>query len=64
MSRAGSFGLSGLVAFLLVVYLANVFGEPPPNVRALAWVRQAQWLLIVWGYWVDRHRQSVPPRAT
>ena len=57
-SRVGSFGLWGLVAFLLVVYMANVFGEPPPNVRALAWVGHAQWLLIVWGYWVDRHRRS------
>jgi len=52
----GRWALWALVAFLTVVYLANVFGEPPPSVAAIAWVGQAQWLLVAWGYWVDRHR--------
>lgn len=26
---------------------------------ALAWVAQAQWLLVLCGYWIDRHRQPV-----
>jgi len=41
-----------------VIYAGNLFGPPPPNVKAIAWVGQAQWLLIVWGYWIDRHRTS------
>jgi len=55
--RIGSVGLWSLVAFLLLVYFGNLFGQPPPNVTALAWVGQAQWLLVVWAYWVDRHRR-------
>ncbi|MFQ5792381.1 MAG: hypothetical protein ACE5JI_18080 [Acidobacteriota bacterium] len=55
--RAGLLGFWGLVLFLLVVYLANLYGPPPPSVSALAWVGQAQWLIVIWGYWVDRHRQ-------
>ncbi len=47
--------------FLLAIYLANVFGALPPNVTALAWVGQAQWLLVAWGYWVDQHRRLVVP---
>jgi len=46
-----------LVAFLLLVYAMNMFGgAPPPGVPALAWVAQAQWLLVAWGYWVERCR--------
>lgn len=51
----GRWALWGLVAFLLVIYAANVFG-PPPSVTAIAWAGNAMWLLIVWGYWIDRHR--------
>jgi hypothetical protein len=47
-----------LLLFLIIVYLANLFGSPPPSVRALAWVGQAQWLLVLWGYWADRPRST------
>ena len=59
----GSLGLWGLVAFLLLIYVGNVFGEAPPNVRVLAWVGHAQWLIIIWGYWIDRHRTAVAEPA-
>jgi len=55
--KRGSFGFWGLVAFLVIVYFANLFGPPPPSVAAVAWSAQAIWLLVIWGYWVDRHRQ-------
>ncbi|MDH3628745.1 MAG: metal-dependent hydrolase [Acidobacteriota bacterium] len=55
--RIGIVGLWALVGFLLLVYAGNVFGEPPPSVTALAWVGQAQWLIVGWGYWIDRHRE-------
>jgi hypothetical protein len=47
-----------LIAFLAVIHAANLFGSPPPNVTAIAWVGQAQWLLVVWAYWVDAHRDT------
>jgi hypothetical protein len=54
--RVGKWATWALIVFLVFVYLANLFGPPPPNAAALAWVGQSQWLLILWGYWVDRHR--------
>ena len=54
----GIWALWSLVAFLLIIHLANTFGSPPPSVAALAWAGQAQWLLVIWGYWVDRHRRA------
>jgi hypothetical protein len=56
--RTGTLALWGLVAFFVVVYLANVFGPPPPSPAAVAWSAQAMWLLVAWGYWVDRHRRT------
>jgi hypothetical protein len=55
-SRAGTMGFWLLVAFLLVVYLAAAFGPPPPTPTAVAWSAQAMWLIVAWGYWVDRSR--------
>jgi membrane-bound metal-dependent hydrolase YbcI (DUF457 family) len=56
--RIGSIGLWALVAFLVVVYLASSFGPPPPSPAAVAWSAEAMWLLVLWGYWVDRHRTA------
>ena len=68
LDRAGTVGLWSLVIFLILIYAGNIFGDPPPSVGALAWVAQAQWLLVLWGYWVDRHRQtlhrSLPERGS
>jgi hypothetical protein len=55
----GKWSLWSLVAVLLFIQIGNVFGAPPPSATAIAWVGQAQWLLVVWGYWVDRHRRPV-----
>jgi FtsH-binding integral membrane protein len=55
----GKWGLWGLVVLLLVIYAGNLFGSPPPSATAIAWVGQLQWLLVLWGYWIDGHR-AVP----
>lgn len=55
----GRWGLYALVAFLALIYAGNLFGEPPPDAMAIAWVGQAQWLLVLWGYWLDRHRHAI-----
>lgn len=58
VDAAGRWGLVGLVLFLFVVYAGNVLGSPPPSVVAIAWIGQLQWLLVLLGYWVDRHRRA------
>jgi hypothetical protein len=55
--RIGAWALWSLLGFLLLVHLGNLLGPPPPSVTAVAWVGQAQWLLVLWGYWIDRHRE-------
>jgi len=49
----------GLVFLLGVIYIANVFGPPPPSVTAIGIAGVAGALLFtVWSWWVDRHRVS------
>jgi len=57
LDRTGTIALWAMVWFLLLVYAGNIVGPPPPSVSALAWVGEAQWLFVAWGYWIDRHRR-------
>jgi membrane-bound metal-dependent hydrolase YbcI (DUF457 family) len=58
--KVGRYALIGLVVFLAVIHAGNLLGPPPPDVKSIAWLGQAQWLLVVWAYWVDAHRESIP----
>lgn len=59
LDRQGSLGLWALVVFLSAIYVASIFGPPPPSVEAIVWAGQSLWILVAWGFWVDRHRISV-----
>jgi hypothetical protein len=55
--RIGRFAWWGFVLFLIVGYVMNLRGVPPPTVTALAWTAGiAGVLTILWGWWADRHR--------
>lgn len=57
--RTGSWSFWALIIFLVLVYLGNLFGPPPPESSALGYVGLSMWLLVAWGYWIDRHRVGV-----
>jgi hypothetical protein len=56
-NKKGMYGLWGLVVFLIVIHMSNLFGPPPPNVETIAWAGNLQWLFIIWAYWVDKNRE-------
>lgn len=56
--RKGVYGLWALAAVLVLIQLMSYTGEPPPSVAAIIIAGLLQWLLVAWGYWVDR-----PPKA-
>lgn len=58
VDRIGRWGLRGLVLLLLVIYFGNLFGSPPPSARAIGWIGELQWLLVLLGYWIDSHRST------
>ena len=53
----GRWGFVALVLFLIAIYAGNLFGAPPPSAEVIAWVGQLQWLVVLWGYWIDTHRR-------
>lgn len=56
--KVGKYGTLGLLAFLIVVYILNIISPPPESTTAIAIVGNAQWLIIFWAYWIDRHRSQ------
>jgi len=61
VDKIGNYGFWGLVIFLVTIYAANILGPPPPSVAAVTWSAEALWLLVAWGFWVDRHRVPAIP---
>jgi hypothetical protein len=56
--RAGRMGLWALIAALVAFYFAALYGPPPPNTQAIAVAGHLMWLFVLWGYWLDRHREA------
>lgn len=54
----GRVALWAFVLILAVIYLSSLFGPPPPDARTVAQTGLAGWLLVLWGYWIDRHRKA------
>jgi hypothetical protein len=58
--QRGRWALAGLAAFLVVVYIANIVGPPPPTVQTLAISAFIGFVvLVVWSWWADRHREAI-----
>ncbi len=56
-NKTGTFALWGLVVFLVAIYISNLFGPPPPSSEAIGMVGNAQWLIVLWGYWINKNRE-------
>jgi hypothetical protein len=56
----GRYGYVVFAAFLVVVYIGNVAGPPPPSVTAL-WIAGVAGavILLLWSWWVDRQRDVI-----
>lgn len=55
----GRHALTAFAVMLLLIYAVNLLAPPPPGPTAVAWGAQAQWLLVFWTMWIDRHRVAV-----
>jgi hypothetical protein len=56
--RVGSYGLAGLVIFLVAAYIASLAATPPNDAHALGWGGLTTLLFPLWAWWVDRHRSA------
>ena len=46
-----------LVGLLILAHVSSMYAPPPPNVKALAWSAQFQWLFVILAYWADANRR-------
>lgn len=58
-NNIGRYSFWSLIVFLVLIQIINMMSPPPPNVTAIAWAGQLQWLIVIWGYWADRNRAVV-----
>ena len=58
-NKTGTYSLWGLIIFLFLIFVSNLFGPPPPSVEAIAVIGNLQWLIVLWGYWIDRNREVI-----
>ena len=63
-NKIGTYSLIGLITFLLLMYIANLFGPPPDSITAIGLVGNAEWLIILWGYWIDKNREPYDKQKT
>lgn len=56
-NKTGIHALWSLVTLLMIIYIMNIFGPPPESVDAIGYVGLSQWLIIAWGYWIDKNRE-------
>ncbi len=54
--RTGRYASWAFAVFLVLVYIANIIGPPPPDARAVALVTLSMWILPLWAWWFDSHR--------
>lgn len=60
----GRWGFVSFVAFLVLTYIGNLLGPPPPNVQALGWLSLILPLVLLpLVAWIDHHREVNPTEA-
>jgi hypothetical protein len=57
-NKTGKIAFWSLVVFLLVIYFLNAYG-PTPTAEAIPYGGFAQWLFVVWAFWIERNRSAV-----
>jgi membrane-bound metal-dependent hydrolase YbcI (DUF457 family) len=56
--KKGKLSFWALMATLVALYFAAIFGPPPPDVPSLIGGSVAIAALLGWAHWADRHRQT------
>ena len=62
--KVGRYSFWAFVGLLVLLYIGNIFGPPPPDVTTLAITALiGGWICVPWTGWFDRHRAVKNPPA-
>jgi len=56
--RVGGYAFWLFVAILVLSYIGNALGPPPPSETALIYFTPLVWIFVALATWADRHRES------
>jgi hypothetical protein len=57
VSSSGKYGFALMILILIVLFIGNIFGPPPPDmISAAVTMTAGQLALVVLAFWVDRNR--------
>jgi membrane-bound metal-dependent hydrolase YbcI (DUF457 family) len=56
--RIGTIAFWTLVVVQLGIWVSQPWSPPPPSVDAIAPVGLAQFLFVLWAWWIDKHRRQ------
>lgn len=59
VDAVGSYAFVAFAISLIGIYAASLLGPLPPDETTVAYIGHAQWVLVAWGYWLDRHRVAI-----
>jgi len=57
VDKRGSIVMWAFIGTLAIIYIGNAGGAAPPSLRVLEWMALSCWLLPLWAWWFDRHRE-------
>ena len=57
--KAGVWSFWSLMVFLFVGWLGSIYGPAPGSVDELAYSALTVWIIILWGFGIDKHRSPV-----
>lgn len=55
--KIGTYSLWGLIILLVLFHIMNLTGPPPPDEKMIGYASLSLWLIVLWAYWIDRHRE-------
>ena len=55
--KIGTFSFWGLIILLALFHIVNLTGPPPPDEKMIGYASLSLWLIVLWAYWTDRHRE-------
>jgi membrane-bound metal-dependent hydrolase YbcI (DUF457 family) len=58
INKKGNVLLWSFLVLLIIIYILNIAGPPPPDEKTIGYAGLLLWLFIGWGFWIDKNREA------